>query len=132
MTRAYALRRLAEQFPPEAEQQLSPEDQGILKDLGRQHVTALAQEAAAIDAVASPLLVSLGVSPQPGRATSAPSWQAATDKSLRLLPQGGNALTSVVGSHGIGRRRPNLPQQLSTALAQLRSDVQQCEQLLKP
>ncbi len=131
MTRAYALRRLAEQFPPEAEQQLSPEDQGILKDLGRQHVTALAQEAAAIDAVASPLLVSLGVSPQPGRATSAPSWQAATDNlfaSSRKVETLLSAWLGVTASDGAG----NLAQQLSTALAQLRSDVQQCEQLLKP
>jgi hypothetical protein len=134
MTRVYALRRLAEQFPPEAEHQLSPEDQLVLKDLGRQHVTALAQAVAAIDSLASPLLASPGASLQPGRAGSAPSWQAATQNLFLSARHLETLLPMWLGATAPDRDSAsvNLPQQLSTALAQLQSDVQQCELLLKP
>jgi hypothetical protein len=131
MTRAYALRRLAEQFPPEAEQQLSPGDQRVLKDMVWQHVTALARETAAIDSLASPLLVSLGATPQPGRAGSTASWQAATQNLFRSARRVETLLPAWLGVTAPDRTE-DLPQQLSTALAQLQSDVQQCEQLLKP
>jgi hypothetical protein len=134
MTRVYALRRLAEQFPPEAEHQLSPEDQRILKDLGRQHVAALAEARAAIDRLASPVLVSPGALLQPGRAGPAPSWQAATQNLFLSARQVETLLPAWLGATAPDRDSApvNLPQQLSTALAQLQSDVQQCELLLKP
>lgn len=132
MTRVYSLRRLAEQFPPEAERQLSPEDQQLLKDLGRQHVAALAREAAAIDGLASPLLASPG-SPKPA-STVAPagSWQAATKTLFLSARQVETLLPAWLGVTTPDTDTADLPQPLSAALAQLQLDVQQCERLLKP
>jgi hypothetical protein len=131
MTRVYALRRLAEQFPPEAEHQLSPEDQRLLKDLGRQHVAALARESAAIDGLAFPLLAAHGAAPP---ATSA-SWQTAVQNLFAAARQVETLLPVWLGATAPDRDSTpalDLPSQLSTALAQLQSDVQQCELILKP
>jgi hypothetical protein len=133
MTRVYALRRLAEQFPPEAERQLSPEDQRLLKDMGRQHWDALAREAMAIDSLTSPLLAPL-VAP-PGAIRLATSWQAAAQNLFGSARQVEALLPAWLGVTVTDRDRPapdDLPRQLSTALAQLQLDVQQCERLLKP
>jgi hypothetical protein len=131
MTRVYALRRLAEQFPQEAEQQLSPEDQRLLKDLGRQHVATLVQEVGAIETLASPLLAAHGAAPL----ASVASWQAGAQNLFASARQVETLLPVWLGATAPDRdSTPNgdLPQQLSTALAQFQSDVQQCERLLKP
>jgi hypothetical protein len=134
MARVYALRRLAEQFPPEAERQLNSNDEGLLKDLGRQHVEVLSRETMAIDALASPVLAPpIGSTSEP--ATAVESWQSAVRilfVSARqvetLLP----AWLGVTARDGASPANMNLAQQLSAALARLQSDVQQCERLLKP
>jgi len=53
MSRAYALRRLAQEFPPDAERQLSAEGRRELLDLGREHVAALARQSGEMDAALS-------------------------------------------------------------------------------
>jgi hypothetical protein len=137
MARVYALRRLAEQFPAEAERQLSPGDQQVLKDLGRQHVAALAREAAAVTGLASPLL-SPSAFPEAGQITDAASWQRATQNLFASARQVETLLPAWLGVTAPDRdtapARPanDLPRQLSTALAQFQIDVQQCERLLKP
>ncbi|HUI77194.1 MAG TPA: zf-HC2 domain-containing protein [Bryobacteraceae bacterium] len=129
MSRVYALRRLAQQFPPEAERQLSPEDQRLLKDLGRQHVEALSVEMAAISGLASPLLAPAGASPR--AASPVASWQIATQS---LLVSARRVETLLPAWLGVTARdnAADLPEQLSSALAQLQADMQQCERLLKP
>jgi len=132
MTRVYALRRLAEQFPAEAERQLSPEDQRVLKDLGGQHVTALAREAAAVAGLADPVLRSLGASPQVGRAGTDSTWQAAVQDLFVSARRVETLLPAWLGATALARPTEDLPQQLSAALAQFQANVQQCERLLKP
>jgi hypothetical protein len=135
MARVYALRRLAEQFPPDAEHQLSSDEQQLLRDLGRQHVAALARETAAIDGLAFPLLAAHGAAPQGSPGVGVSSWQTATQNLFASARQVETLLPAWLGVTAADRDSApaaDLPQQLSTALAQLQSDVQQCERLLKP
>jgi hypothetical protein len=61
---------------------------------------------------------------------SAASWQAATQNLFTAARRVETLLPAWLGV--TADRTEDVPQQLSLALAQLQSDVQQCEQLLKP
>jgi hypothetical protein len=132
MARIYALRRLAMQFPADEEKGLSPGDQRLLHDLGREHVNALSREIAAIRRLASPVLASMGASATPGAAADAATWQVAA----RDLFVAGRQVDSLIAAL-IGAAAPepasqagNPSQALLIALAQIRLSMQQCEQLL--
>ena len=56
MTRAYALRRLAQQFSAEAESQMSAEDRRVLHKLGREHLAAFAKDAQRVATTVNPVL----------------------------------------------------------------------------
>ena len=131
MTRVYALRRLAEQFPPEAERQLTREEQAQLKDLGRQHVVALSLEMTAINRLTFPLLGALE-----GNATLAPSWQAAAQALFVSARQVETLLPAWLGvtapDRNTAQSAADVARQLAAALTRFRVDVQQCEELLKP
>jgi Putative zinc-finger len=131
MTRVYALRRLAQQFPAAAETQLSREDLRVLRDLGREHAGVLAREVSAIDRAASPLLLALGgpppVRPSPGQAAT---WQAATAELFRSAKQVETLLAALLGAAAPDTPADTLPSQASAAVAQFQADVQQCERLL--
>ena len=65
MARAYALRRLAEHFPPESELSLSAADLQQLQSMRQEHTAVLRQRAADIDRLLRPMLVSVtGTPPQ--------------------------------------------------------------------
>jgi hypothetical protein len=131
MARAYALRRLAQQFPAEAERQLSDGDLRLLKNLGREHVAALAREVTAIDRTASPVLASMGAAaaarPSRGDITT---WQAAAENLFRSASQVETLLAALLGATTPDRPANNLAAQLTSSVAQLQADVQQCERLL--
>jgi len=67
MSRAYALRRLAQEFPPDVERQLSAEGRRELRDLGREHVAALARQSGEMDAALGRVLAGLGGTAAPAR-----------------------------------------------------------------
>jgi hypothetical protein len=132
MARIYALRRLAMQFPADDEKGLSPGEQRLLRDLGREHIHALSREIAAIQRLARPVLASLGASATPGAAEGAATWQAAAGD---LLLTGRQIDSLIAGLIGAAAPEPaaqagNPSQALLIALAQIRLSVQQCEQLL--
>ena len=60
MTRAYALRRLAQQFPTAAENQMTAEDRRTLRKLGREHLAAFAKDAQRIANTVNPVLTERG------------------------------------------------------------------------
>jgi hypothetical protein len=131
MARAYALRRLAQQFPAEAERQLSDGDLRLLKNLGREHVAALAREVTAIDRTASPVLASMGAAaPSRPSRNDAATWQAAAENLFRSASQVETLLAALLGATTPDRPASNLPAQLASSVAQLQADVQQCERLL--
>jgi hypothetical protein len=131
MTRVYALRRLAQQFPPDTERQLMPEEQRLLKNLAREHIQALSREVRNIEGLASPVLSPLGASvrPRPNHLEAA-NWQAAVDNLFGAARQTDSLIAALLGAAPPDRPVPYLAQQLLTALAQLQGDVQQCDLLL--
>ena len=60
MTRAYALRRLAQQFSAAAENQMTAEDRRTLRKLGREHLAAFAKDAQRVANTVKPVLTGMG------------------------------------------------------------------------
>jgi hypothetical protein len=131
MTRVYALRRLAQQFPADLESQLKADERRLLKNLAREHIQALGREVRNIDGLALPVLESLGASirPSPNRPVAA-DWQMAVDNLFGSARQTDSIIARVLGAAQPDQPVPYLAQQLLAALAQLQSDVQQCDLLL--
>jgi hypothetical protein len=116
MTRAYALRRLAEQFPVESESQLGAEDRQLLHRLRDDHATALRQQVAGIERLLGP---TLGAAEIP--ADLAPSSTEDLFQSARRVDK----LMSVLFGSAPGETNVDqLPTQLMSALAQLRARVE--------
>ena len=70
MTRAYALRRLAQQFSVEAESQMTAEDRHTLRKLGREHLAAFAKDAKRVANTVHPVLK--GMAPGPAQIEARP------------------------------------------------------------
>ena len=132
MTRAYALRRLAQQFPTEAQGQFSAADRELLKNVGREHLEALTRETAALSASVSPVLTGMGATPvetQSGPVAPTANWQGGAEElfhAARRVETLSAALLGVSPDPPAG----DIPSNLLTALARLQADVQQCERLL--
>ena len=61
MTRAYALRRLAQQFSASAENEMTAEDRRTLRKLGREHLAAFAKDEQRVANTVNPVLTGMGV-----------------------------------------------------------------------
>ena len=131
MARVYALRRLAVEFPPQAESQLDTGERQLLATLAREHVAALSRELASIDATASPILSSLGASAPVSPALRPPAGGQDTVEARCASARRMDALLAGrLGAAPANTDVSRLPQELWTALAEVRSSVQQCELLL--
>ena len=132
MARIYALRRLAMQFPADEEKGLSPGEQRLLHDLGREHIIALSREIAAIQRLAGLVLASIGPSTTPSVTAGAATWQAAAGDLFLTGRQIDSLIAGLIGAAAPESASPagNPSQALLIALAQIRLSVQQCEQLL--
>jgi len=131
MSRAYALRRLAQQFPPDVERQLSAGDRRVLRDLGREHVAALARQSGGMDAALSRTLAALGGAAPTGeiRLESA-AWQPASEELLSAARRVETVLAVLFGMAPPENPADNIPSQLLAALAQLRASQEHCQRLL--
>lgn len=131
MSRVYALRRLAMEFPAEVETQLTPENQALLRSLSREHLDALSRELTSINSAIRPVL-------SPGRSgapilpepVSVSTWQAAAENLYISARQEDTLLAGVLGAAAAVPDPANLPQKILAALAEIRRAVQQCELLL--
>ena len=131
MSRAYALRRLAQQFPPDVERQLSAGDRRVLRDLGGEHVAALAGQSAEMAAALSRILADLGGTAAPGeiRFESA-AWQPASEELLSAARRVETVLAVLLGMAPPDNPADQTPSQLLAALAQLRASQEHCQRLL--
>jgi hypothetical protein len=131
MSRAYALRRLAQQFPPDVERQLSAEGRRELRDLGREHVAALARQSGEMDAALSRILAGLGGTAAPGevRLESA-AWQPASEELLSAARRVETVLAVLLGMAAPENPADHTPSQLLAALAQLKASQEHCQRLL--
>jgi hypothetical protein len=131
MSRAYALRRLAQQFPPDVERQLSAGDRRVLRDLGREHVAALAWQSGEMDAALNRVLAALGGTAPAGtvRLESA-AWQPASEELLSAARRVEAVLAVLLGMAPVDNPADHTPSQLLAALAQLRASQEHCQRLL--
>lgn len=130
MSRAYALRRLAQRFPPESERELGARERRLLRDLGREHASALFTQSAAMEKMLAPVLVSLG-----GRAVTAPraiqpaSWQLGAEDLFHAARQMEKLLAMILGAAPGDVPAGELPSQLLAAMARVRTDAEALERL---
>jgi hypothetical protein len=131
MTRAYALRRLAQQFTADAEQNMSADDRRSLHALGRAHLDAFAKDSQAIGNTLRPVLTGLGGSASAlDSHTTAANWQAVSEELLTAARRVETLTAVVLGVSASPAGYDAVPSQLLTALAQLSSRVEQCRKLL--
>lgn len=130
MSRAYALRRLAQQFPPDVERQLSAEGRRQLRDLGREHVAALARQSGEMDAALSRILAALGGAPPGEVRLESAAWQPASEELLSAARRVETVLAVLLGMAPPDNPADHIPSQLLAALAQLRASQEHCQRLL--
>lgn len=132
MARVYALRALEEKFPAQLEAQLTSSDLESLRQLQREHNSALRQQIAALEKVLKPLVGSSGSSryaPQP--AFNADTWQPATEELFQSARRVEKLLAVMFGASPAGSLdQQQLPAQLASSLAQLRAKVEAYDRLL--
>lgn len=121
MARAYALRRLAEQFPLTAEQALSATDKQLLARLRAEHSTALRRQVTDIDHELQPILATVnGGAPTPADpGNPAEPWQAATEDLFQSARRMDKLVGVMFGAAPSETPVGQLPAQLKTGLAQL-------------
>ena len=130
MTRAYALRRLAQQFPTSSTIAMRPEDRRTLQSLGREHLAAMQMDLAKIQTTVNPVLKSIGASAGAVDGhTPSDAWQPASDQMLASARRVETLLAVVLGV-APGSSTADAPSQLLTALGQLTTDIEQCQRLL--
>ena len=123
MARAYALRRLAEQFPVAVEQDLTANDRELLKRLRAEHSQALRQHVTEIDRELQPVLPAVtgdAGTPPPNGVPSEP-WQVLTEDLFQSARRLDKLLGVMFGAAPSETPAGQIPAQLKTSLAQLRS-----------
>ena len=121
MSRAHALRRLAQRFPPDLEAQLSVEERQLLQKLRREHSAALVEQAAGIQRRVKPALVAWGVPAEETQRTELPAgpWQAATEELFRTARQAEIMLAVLLGGAPNEEPAGALPSRVLSSLAHL-------------
>jgi len=131
MTRAYALRRLAQQFSAEAESQMSAEDRHTLRKLGREHLVAFAKDAQRVANTVNPVLK--GIAPGPAQIEARPdpvTWQSASEELLASARRAETLLAVILGVAPADNTTGNVPAQLVVALSELSSRIELSQRLL--
>ena len=120
MTRAYALRRLAQQFSAAAEDQMTAEDRRTLRKMGREHLAAFNKDAQRVANTVKPILAGLGPGTAQIEARSvADTWQSASEDLLTSARRAETLLAVVLGVASPESDSANAPAQLLVALATL-------------
>lgn len=131
MSRAYALRTLARRFPADVEARLTLHERQILRDIAREHATALAREASGIEGTLNPILAAIGGSvASPPVEMPAAAWQPAAEGLWRASHRVEMLVSVMLGvspGDGSGAR---LPSELLSALREVREDLDTYQKLL--
>jgi anti-sigma factor RsiW len=136
MTRAYALRRLAETFPSEAEAELNAQDLQLLRTMRQEHAAALRQQAAEIDRLVKPALASVSsVAPAQISAGLATGWQSASQQLFQSARRLEKLLGVVFGAAAVeasSKPEEQLPTQVLYSLAELRARSDAYQRFVTP
>ena len=127
MSRAHALRRLAEQFSPQIETELAPSDWQVLRSLQREHSQALRLQASEIEKLLKP---ALGSTSAPLDVTLSSAWQPATEELFQSARRLDRLLAVVFGAATGEEPGEQLPSQLLSGLAQLRTRLALYDRLI--
>ena len=121
MARAYALRRLAEQFPLTAERELSETDRQLLMRLRAEHSTALRRQVTDIDRELQPVLATVngGVPTPADTGNPGEPWQAVTEDLFQSARKLDKLVGVMFGAAPSETPVGQLAAQLKTGLAQL-------------
>jgi hypothetical protein len=131
MTRAYALRRLAQQFSAAAENEMTAEDRRTLRRLGREHLAAFTKDAQRVANTVNPVLTGMGPGVAQIEVHAEPTaWQAASEDLLATARRSETLLAVVLGVAPAENASGDAPAQLMIALAQLSRGAEQCQRLL--
>jgi Putative zinc-finger len=127
MSRAYALRRLAELFPPDVESQLSAQDRQLLRHLQQEHTTALRQQAAELNRMLKPVLPSAAGTH--GGALLTGPWQPATEDLFQTARRVEKLLAVMFAAAPGESADDQVPAQLLSNLTQLRAKLEGYDRL---
>jgi hypothetical protein len=137
MARAYALRRLAQEFGPASERQMRAGDRRTLHALAREYLTAFDEERTRIDATLRPILTALPAAPAVGASgpdgslrAAAVAWQPAAEELLSTARRVETLLAVVLGVAPGDRTTDNAAQQLMAGMSQLTTSIEHCQRLL--
>lgn len=128
MSRAYALRRLARQFPAGSEPQLNLAERRTLRELAREHLTALEDGLRELRGRLGPMLRPEGAAePLPDHV----AWQPAAEDVLRAAQRVERGVASLLGmapvEPGAGA---NAPARVAAALSDLQAGIEHCRRHL--
>ena len=130
MSRAYALRRLAERFPMATESQLTTEDRRVLDALRQEHATALRHEIQEVEQVTTPALAAAGAAaPAPASVALTGSWQNAAGELFRTAREVEAMLAAAFAGAATNTSAEELPSRLRQSLALLRAEVDHYERI---
>lgn len=132
MSRAYALRALAQRFPAGSEAGMAAPDRQLLDDLVRDHAAQFSAKVDALHRALAPVLVSLGGAPAQGRpANRHASWQSAAEDAVSTGHHVDLLLSQLFGMAPQAGNAQTLPSDLLAALADLQADLRDCQAALK-
>ncbi|MCZ2146753.1 MAG: hypothetical protein LC126_03145 [Bryobacterales bacterium] len=124
LSRAHALRRLAERFPPRVEARLSAGDRAVLAGIRREHAQALWERSVEMEKNLAPVLAAIGAKPGPLSTTLSPVWQQATEELFQQARAGETLLAVILGGAASNSVAPDLPSQVLTSLTLLRAEAE--------
>jgi hypothetical protein len=121
MSRAYALKRLAERFPMKTEPELGAQDREFLRSLRHEHTEGLRRQTAEIDRLLRPALAPVAgpARPEPAGIPSG-AWQPATEELFQSARRVEKMLAVLFGAAAGEGPDETLPSELLSKLAQLR------------
>jgi phage terminase small subunit len=128
MSRAYALRRLAERFPADREAQMTPPQQRLLASLCREHAAVLLQNVIDVQGRLYPVLAMVPADAT-REATKYGTWQDATESLVGAARHFETSLVSVLGGTAGEMRSADLPVELVDSLAHVRNQAENLERL---
>jgi len=129
MSRAYALRRLAERFPPGREAQMTPDQRQILASLCREHASALLKNVIDVQGRLQHLLAPGAPAAAAQEAPASATWQEGAAQLAGASRHFETSLVSVLGGTNGDTRSPELMAELVESLAQLRNQAESYERL---
>jgi hypothetical protein len=124
MSRAYALRRLAERFPSDREAQMTTPERELLASLCREHAVALLQNVIDVQGRLEPVLAMGVPAGATQEAATSGNWQDRAEQLAGAARHFETSLVSVLGGAASETRSPETMAELVESLAQLRRQAE--------